>query len=120
MFLSSREFSFRPYFTPPFYLFASFTGGDWISTLRYGADGSWVVKTVGNLTVRHDTGRINSSPTADIAPIVRLQAGCNHTISLLGKLFRFYVILKSIKLMSNHEVYAGFSLQIKHTIHALQ
>ncbi|XP_015762912.1 PREDICTED: uncharacterized protein LOC107341958 [Acropora digitifera] len=33
-----------------------------------------------NLTVRDDTGRMNTSPVTTMTPIVRLKFGCNHTI----------------------------------------
>ncbi|XP_060556057.1 deleted in malignant brain tumors 1 protein-like isoform X2 [Ruditapes philippinarum] len=59
-----------------------FTGGDWISTLNVGRDGSWKLLINADLSVRPDTGRINSSPRAEITPIVRLQYNCNHTITI--------------------------------------
>ncbi|XP_053399313.1 deleted in malignant brain tumors 1 protein-like [Mercenaria mercenaria] len=59
-----------------------FQGAAWISTLNVGADGSWKLRVSANLNVRRDTGTINSSPTAEITPIVRLQYGCNHTITI--------------------------------------
>ena len=57
-----------------------YTGGDWIALVRGG--GSWEVRVKGNLTVRPDTGRINTSPITAISPILRLQHGCNHTIDI--------------------------------------
>ena len=57
-----------------------YTGGNWISLVRGG--GSWEVRVKGNLTVRPDTGRINTSPITAISPILRLQHGCNHTINV--------------------------------------
>lgn len=59
-----------------------YTGGDWISLVRGG--GNWEVRVKGNLTVRPDTGRINTSPITAVPPILRLQHGCNHTIDLPG------------------------------------
>ena len=37
-----------------------------------------------NLTVRNDTGRLNTSPVTTMTPIVRLKWGCNHTINIPG------------------------------------
>ena len=48
----------------------------------------WLVMVVGmfrqpfSLIVRNDAGQINSSPRAITAPVVRLQEGCNHTLTL--------------------------------------
>ena len=64
----------------------SFTGGAWISTLNVGKNGNWKLLVKADLSVRPDTGRINSSPKAEITPIVRLQYGCNHKITIPGKL----------------------------------
>ncbi len=50
----------------------------------------------GNLTVRPDTGTINTSPITTAAPILRLQHGCNHTFVIPGKITQ---ILKSVQLM---------------------
>lgn len=44
--------------------------------------GSWNVSTTFSLIKRNDTGRINSSPRAITAPVIRLQLGCNHTLPL--------------------------------------
>ena len=38
-----------------------------------------------NLTVRNDTGRLNTSPVTTMTPIVRLKWGCNHTITIPGR-----------------------------------
>ncbi|XP_052774126.1 uncharacterized protein LOC128212825 isoform X1 [Mya arenaria] len=58
-----------------------FTGNAWISTLNNGG-GDWNLRVTAFLIARNDTNTINSSPTAEIAPIVRLQSGCNHTITV--------------------------------------
>ncbi len=50
----------------------------------------------GNLTVRPDTGTINTSPITTATPILRLQHGCNHTFVIPGKITQ---ILKSVQLM---------------------
>ena len=44
--------------------------------------GSWSLATTLSLVKRNDTGKINSSPRAITAPVIRLQEGCNHTIPL--------------------------------------
>ena len=55
-----------------------FTGNAWIAPIS----SNWNISTTFSLTVRNDTGRINSTPRAITAPVIRLQAGCNHTIAL--------------------------------------
>ncbi|XP_053379643.1 uncharacterized protein LOC128548538 [Mercenaria mercenaria] len=62
-----------------------FKGQAWINTLVIGSGGSWQLKTTADLTYRSDIGRINSSPRAEVSPIVRLQRGCNHTVIIPGK-----------------------------------
>jgi hypothetical protein len=70
-----------------------FQGHAWISTLNVGSNGGWKLLVNADLSVRPDTGRINSSPRAEITPIVRLQYGCNHTITIPGKNNRHKVSL---------------------------
>ncbi len=55
-----------------------FTGRDWINPIS----SYWNLSTTFSLTTRNDTGRINSTPRAITAPVIRLQEGCNHTIAL--------------------------------------
>ena len=55
-----------------------FTGCCWISSVG----GSWSLSTRLSLVKRNDTGRINSTPRAITAPVIRLQEGCNHTLAL--------------------------------------
>jgi len=55
-----------------------FTGYAWIAPFH----SHWNISTTFSLTRRTDTGQINSSPRAITAPVIRLQAGCNHTIPL--------------------------------------
>ena len=43
---------------------------------------SWSVSTTFSLAIRNDTNEINSTPRASIDPVIRLQAGCNHRMSL--------------------------------------
>jgi hypothetical protein len=65
-------------------LFNRFTGQAWIDTLVVGSSGSWMLRARADLKTRSDIGRINSSPIAEISPIVRLQRGCNHSIIIPG------------------------------------
>ena len=65
------------------YIMYRYTGNAWISLVRGG--GRWEVRVKGNLTVRPDTERINTSPITAISPILRLQHGCNHTINIPGR-----------------------------------
>ena len=44
------------------------------------------MRTTVNLTRRADTGTVNSSPASAMAPIVRIQHGCNATIEIPGNL----------------------------------
>ena len=55
-----------------------FTGGNWISPFN----SRWNISTTFSVIPREDTGRINSSPRAITSPVIRLQQGCNHTITL--------------------------------------
>ena len=55
-----------------------FTGGCWIFPLGC----NWNISTTFSLSIRNDTGQINSSPRTITTPVIRLQQGCNHTIPL--------------------------------------
>ncbi|KAL4240889.1 hypothetical protein ACF0H5_001671 [Mactra antiquata] len=59
-----------------------FSGAAWISTLEVGADSDWRLQVWANVSVRADIGRMNTAPGAEITPIVRLQQGCNHTLTV--------------------------------------
>ena len=50
----------------------------WISPFS----SSWNLATTFSLTRRSDNNEINSTPRATTAPVIRLQAGCSHTISI--------------------------------------
>ncbi|KAK7073311.1 hypothetical protein SK128_022153 [Halocaridina rubra] len=50
----------------------------WISPFS----SSWNIATSFSAKKRNDTGRINSTPRALTAPVMRLQLGCNHTIAI--------------------------------------
>ncbi|XP_045205733.2 CUB and sushi domain-containing protein 3-like [Mercenaria mercenaria] len=60
----------------------SFSSCCWISTLVVGKDGNWNVQASVDLSVRSDTGRINSSPTVEMTPVLNLQHGCSYTVKL--------------------------------------
>ena len=55
-----------------------FSGTAWILPF----DGRWQVPTTFSLARRNDTGRINSTPRAITAPVIRLQYRCNHTLPI--------------------------------------
>ena len=55
-----------------------FTGRYWIDPFT----DEWNVSTTFSLTTRSDTGQINSSPRAVLAPVIRLLEGCNHVIPI--------------------------------------
>lgn len=61
----------------------SYEGYNWIS-LVHESGASWQLRMYVNLTVRNDTGRMNTSPVTTMTPIVRLKFGCNHTIFIPG------------------------------------
>lgn len=50
-----------------------------------GSKAGWELRVKGNLSRRADNGLINTSPISTMAPIVRLQHGCNHTIVIPGR-----------------------------------
>ena len=70
-----------PVFSPE--IINSFQGKAWISLVSGG--GRWEIRMAVNLTLRNDTGKLNTSPISAMTPIVRLQHGCNHTIVIPGK-----------------------------------
>ena len=59
-----------------------FVNGDWINFNREKTNRGWNVSTTFSLSIRNDTGQINSSPRVLATPVLRLQKGCNHTIRL--------------------------------------
>lgn len=61
----------------------SYEGSNWISLVHHSG-ASWQLRMYVNLTVRNDTGRMNTSPVTTMTPIVRLKFGCNHTIFIPG------------------------------------
>lgn len=59
-------------------------GGAWITLVKGG--GNWVLRVTADIGPRPDTGKVNSSPTVTLPPVLRLQHGCNYTIRIPGKL----------------------------------
>ena len=57
----------------------SATGCCWVSPFGKGA---WDIFTYIDLSVRQDTGKINSSPQARFFPVIQIQQGCNSTIAI--------------------------------------
>ncbi|CAH1781810.1 unnamed protein product [Owenia fusiformis] len=58
----------------------SHRGRNWIALVKGG--GEYEIRLFMGIYIRADTGRINSSPTTAVLPIVRLQNGCNHKLSI--------------------------------------
>ena len=75
---SFGEHHFTHVFNGGPFITVGFTGGDWLSPF----DAEWNISTTFSTTRRNDTGRINSTPRAITAPVLRLQAGCNHIIRI--------------------------------------
>ncbi|CAC5402582.1 unnamed protein product [Mytilus coruscus] len=69
-----------------------FKGNAWISSIINMRGGDWMLRTTASLAIRNDTGKINSSPKSVMQPIVRLQFGCNHTITIPAPLIILNVV----------------------------
>ncbi|CAC5400901.1 Delta-like protein D,Fibropellin-3,Protein eyes shut,Sushi, von Willebrand factor type A, EGF and pentraxin domain-containing protein 1,Delta-like protein C,Fibropellin-1,Protein crumbs homolog 1 [Mytilus coruscus] len=54
----------------------------WINTLVVGSSSSWILLATANLSVRQDTGKINTSPISAMQPIVRLKYGCSYSLRI--------------------------------------
>ncbi|XP_071124643.1 integrin beta-like protein C [Mytilus edulis] len=52
----------------------------WIPLVEGSSD--WRMRTTANLTVRQDTGKINSSPVSAMQPVVRFSYGCDYTLKI--------------------------------------
>ncbi|XP_015760399.1 PREDICTED: uncharacterized protein LOC107339598 isoform X2 [Acropora digitifera] len=76
---NSFQYTFPIPSVSPRYYQVSYEGYNWIS-LVHESGASWQLRMYVNLTVRDDTGRMNTSPVTTMTPIVRLKFGCNHTI----------------------------------------
>ena len=77
-------------------LIHSYKGTNWIS-LVHNSYASWELRMYVNLTVRNDTGRLNTSPVTTMTPIVRLKWGCNHTINIPGMYNPYCSTTKNLK-----------------------
>lgn len=67
------------------FMICSFTSCCWINLVEGG--GSWMMRTIVNLTNRTDSGQINSSPVSAMQPIVRFNHGCDYTLNIPGMLY---------------------------------
>ena len=65
-------------------LYFSYQGGTWMGDMNYGSNGHWRLVVKADLSLRQDTGTINSSPTVEVAPVIELKYGSSHHIVLLG------------------------------------
>ena len=63
-------------FTSKQVLTIGYSGCCWIN------DDSWNISTTFSTLPRTDIGLINSTPRAIISPLIRVQEGCNHTITI--------------------------------------
>ncbi|VDI07666.1 Hypothetical predicted protein [Mytilus galloprovincialis] len=57
-----------------------YEGSNWVSLIQGG--NSWSLMATANLTVRSDTGLINSPPTFSMQPVVRLKQSCSYSIKI--------------------------------------
>ena len=79
-----------------------FASTNWLLVVigRNRFDLNWELLVKGNLSLRKDTGLINSSPVVNMQPLIRLQHGCNHTIKIPGRhviIMLIIIIITSIK-----------------------
>ena len=61
----------------------------WITLVQGG--GSWEIRVKGDLTPRPDNGKINTSPTTTMSPVVRLRHGATHNITIPGKELHYMI-----------------------------
>ena len=64
--------------------YCSYSGGSWIDDMNYGSTGDWRLVVKADLSLRRDTGTINSSPTVEVVPVIELKYGCSHQIVFPG------------------------------------
>ncbi|CAC5388868.1 Neurogenic locus protein delta,Protein eyes shut homolog,Neurogenic locus Notch protein,Neurogenic locus notch homolog protein 3,Protein eyes shut,Neurogenic locus notch homolog protein 1,Fibropellin-3,Protein crumbs homolog 2,Sushi, nidogen and EGF-like domain-containing protein 1,Protein jagged-1a,Sushi, von Willebrand factor type A, EGF and pentraxin domain-containing protein 1,Neurogenic locus notch homolog protein 2,Delta-like protein B,Protein crumbs homolog 1,Delta-like protein D,Protein jagged-1,Pr len=57
-----------------------YAGSNWVSLVKGGS--SWSLMATANLTVRSDTGLINSPPIFSMQPVVRLKQSCSYSIKI--------------------------------------
>ena len=79
----------------------SYTDCCWITLVQAGGSAGWEIRVKGDLTPRPDNGKINSSPTTTMSPVVRLRRDATHTITIPGKELH-YMIQQSLNLHFSH------------------
>ncbi|XP_071841006.1 uncharacterized protein [Apostichopus japonicus] len=57
-----------------------FSGCCWLGFINGG--GAWDLRTMVDVTVRDDTGMVNSAPVTDIAPVVPFKNGCTNILMI--------------------------------------
>lgn len=73
-------------------IFSRWGGQGWLSGVYHGDDVEWELRAKIDLTLRSDTGRINSSPNSVITPVMKIQHGCEHTILIPGTALSLLII----------------------------
>lgn len=61
---------------------ASYSEGDWVALEHGGGGKEWELRLTVNMTKTLKLRGSNASPISKMAPIVRLQQGCNHTVQI--------------------------------------
>ena len=69
----------------------SYTGCCWNTLVQVNGSADWEVRVKGDLTPRSDNGRINSSPTTAVPPVLTLRHGATHTITIPGKVSSIHI-----------------------------
>ena len=64
---------------------SSYSSCCWITLVQAGGSAGWEIRVKGDLTPRADNGRINSSPTTAVPPVLTLRHGVTHTITIPGE-----------------------------------
>lgn len=59
-----------------------YRSGAWINLVKGG--NKWSMRTTANLTVRADSGKVNSSPISAMKPITRMKQGCQYSVQIPG------------------------------------
>ena len=63
----------------------------WISLVQANGRAGWEIRVKGDLTPRPDNGKINTSPTTTMSPVVRLRHGATHNITIPGKELHYMI-----------------------------
>ena len=66
-------------------LYFRYAGKGWLNGAKHAQDAEWELRMIVDLTVRADTGRVNSSPRASMSTVIRVQQGCSHVLNLPGE-----------------------------------